>query len=135
MPPLFDILISALLVLAGLFGLIGSFGLLKLSDPMARLHAPTKATTLGVGGALIASMLWFWAAEGRLSFHELLITLFLFATAPVTAHVLAKMHIHRTLDRANLPPTGTDSPWATFPGQADTARPHMSPADPDQPPT
>ena len=108
MPPLFDILISALLVLAGLFGLIGSFGLLKLSDPMARLHAPTKATTLGVGGALIASMLWFWAAEGRLSFHELLITLFLFATAPVTAHVLAKMHIHRTLDRANLPPTGTD---------------------------
>jgi multicomponent K+:H+ antiporter subunit G len=135
MPVPADILISALLVLAGLFGLIGSFGLLKLSDPMARLHAPTKATTLGVGGVLIASMILTSAAEGRLSFHELLITLFLFATAPVTAHVLAKMHIHRTLDRASLPPTGTASPWATFPGQADTARPPIAPADPDQPPT
>jgi multicomponent K+:H+ antiporter subunit G len=135
MPVPADILISALLVLAGLFGLIGSFGLLKLSDPMARLHAPTKATTLGVGGVLIASMILTSVAEGRLSFHELLITLFLFATAPVTAHVLAKMHIHRTLDRASLPPTGTASPWATFPGQADTARPPFSPADPDLPPT
>jgi len=135
MPVPADILISALLALAGLFGLIGSFGLLKLSDPMARLHAPTKATTLGVGGVLIASMILTSAAEGRLSFHELLITLFLFATAPVTAHVLAKMHIHRTLDRASLPPTGTASPWATFPGQADTARPPIAPADPDQPPT
>jgi multicomponent K+:H+ antiporter subunit G len=121
-------------VLAGLFGLIGSFGLLKLTDPMARLHAPTKATTLGVGGVLIASMIQTWSAEGRLSFHELLITLFLFATAPVTAHLLAKMHIHRTLDRTRLPPTGQGTPWATFPGAADTARPPVPPADPAPPP-
>ncbi|MBC7179255.1 MAG: monovalent cation/H(+) antiporter subunit G, partial [Roseovarius sp.] len=53
-----DILISACLVISGLFGLVGSFGLIKLPDPMMRLHAPTKATTLGVGGALIASMLF-----------------------------------------------------------------------------
>lgn len=133
MSPLFDILVSALLVLAGIFGLIGSYGLLKLSDPMARLHAPTKATTLGVGGVLIASMFWAWAAEGRLSLHELLITLFLFATAPVTAHLLAKMHIHRTLDQASLPPTGHDTPWATFPGAADTARPPAPAAEPPRP--
>ena len=127
MPPVADILISALLVLAGLFGLIGSYGLLKLTDPMARLHAPTKATTLGVGGILIASMVWFWAAESRVSLHELLITLFLFATAPVTAHFLAKMHIHRSIDRATLPPTGRGTTWATFPGQADTAQPPVQP--------
>jgi multicomponent K+:H+ antiporter subunit G len=132
MPAFADVLISALLVLAGAFGLIGSYGLLKLTDPMARLHAPTKATTLGVGGVLVASMTWFWAVEGRVSFHELLITLFLFATAPVTAHLLAKMHIHRTLDQSRLPPTGHGTPWATFPGAADTARPPIIP--PDTPP-
>ena len=54
-----DILIAACLVISGIFGLVGSIGLIKLPDPMMRLHAPTKATTLGVGGALIASMLYF----------------------------------------------------------------------------
>lgn len=117
-----EILIAALLVIAGIFGLVGSFGLLKLSDPMARLHAPTKATTLGVGGVLIASMAFFWITDGRVSFHELMITLFLFATAPVTAHFLGKMHIHRTVDQTSLPPTGFATTWATFPGQADTSQ-------------
>jgi multicomponent K+:H+ antiporter subunit G len=117
-----EIIIAALLVLAGIFGLIGSFGLLKLRDPMARLHAPTKATTIGVGGVLIASMLTIWATEGELSFHELLVTLFLFVTAPVTANFLAKMHLHRTVDRSTLPPSGTGAPWATEPGSADTAQ-------------
>jgi multicomponent K+:H+ antiporter subunit G len=119
---LVEILIAALLVIAGIFGLVGSFGLLKLTDPMARLHAPTKATTLGVGGVLIASMAFFWMTDGRVSFHELMITLFLFVTAPVTAHFLGKMHIHRTIDQKTLPPTGFDTTWATFPGQADTAQ-------------
>ena len=50
-----EILISTLLVISGVFGLIGSFGLLKLRDQMQRLHAPTKASTVGVGTALIAT--------------------------------------------------------------------------------
>ena len=108
-----EITIATLLVIAGIFGLIGSYGLVKLSDPMARLHAPTKATTLGVGGVLIASMVHGLATEGDLSFHELLITLFLFATAPVTANFLGKMHVHRTVDPATLPPTRLGTSWAT----------------------
>ncbi len=60
-----DYLIAALLVIGGLFGLIGSFGLLKLNDPMKRLHAPTKATTIGVGTALIASSLFAATHQGR----------------------------------------------------------------------
>ncbi len=117
-----EILISALLVLAGVFGLIGSFGLLKLRDPLARLHAPTKATTIGVGGVLITSMLTIWVTDGDVSFHELLVTLFLFVTAPITANFLAKMHLHRTVDRSTLPASGTGAPWATEPGSADTAQ-------------
>ena len=50
MHPVADILIGLFLVVSGIFGFVGSFGLLKLKDPMSRLHAPTKATTLGVGG-------------------------------------------------------------------------------------
>lgn len=109
-----EILISAGLVISGIFGIVGSFGLIKLPDPMMRLHAPTKATTLGVGGALIASMLYFGLVEGHLSFHELMITVFLFLTAPVTGHFIAKTHIHRNETPDTIPPTGTSRPWASF---------------------
>jgi multicomponent K+:H+ antiporter subunit G len=115
-----EIVISFLLVFSGIFGLVGSYGLIKLSDAMARLHAPTKATTLGVGGVLIASMLYAYFSEGRLSFHEILVTIFLFLTAPVTANFIAKMHILTTIPRSDLPPTGTGTQWATFPEQSET---------------
>jgi multicomponent K+:H+ antiporter subunit G len=123
MEPWQDIFIAVFLVIAGVFGLIGSFGLIKLTDPMARLHAPTKATTLGVGGVLIASMLSALFDHGILSMHELLITLFLFLTAPITAHFIAKVHLHQSVPRGDLPPTGTGAPWAGEPEQAGAARP------------
>ncbi len=113
MESLAEILISAGLVIGGFFGLVGSFGLIKLRDPMSRLHAPTKATTLGVGGILIASMIHAALFEGRLSFHELLITLFLFLTAPVTAFFIAKVHLHRNERPETLPRPGEDRLWAT----------------------
>jgi multicomponent K+:H+ antiporter subunit G len=109
-----EILVSLFLVISGIFGLVGSYGLLKLEDRMQRLHAPTKATTLGVGGVLIASMLWFLLFEGKFSFHELLITLFLFITAPIVAQFIAKAHLHRHESSATTPPTGTDRSWAEF---------------------
>jgi multicomponent K+:H+ antiporter subunit G len=118
MEPWQDFLITLFLVIAGIFGLIGSFGLIKLTDPMARLHAPTKATTLGVGGVLIASMLSALFDHGVLSMHELLITLFLFLTAPITAHFIAKVHLHQSVPRGDLPPTGTGAPWAGEPEPA-----------------
>jgi multicomponent K+:H+ antiporter subunit G len=118
-----DILISALLVIAGVFGLIGSFGLLKLNDPMKRLHAPTKATTVGVGAALIASSLYAATHEGGLSLQEVLVMVFLFVTSPITAHFLSKAHLHRNMKQADLPQTGQDTPWATFePDTAPSAR-------------
>lgn len=109
-----DILISALLVVGAVFGLIGSVGLLKLKDTMQRLHAPTKATTIGVGSALIGSMAVFAVFQGKLSWHELLITLFLLLTAPITGNLLAKAHMHRAMKKEDLPPTGVADDWATF---------------------
>ncbi|HMO06778.1 MAG TPA: Na+/H+ antiporter subunit G [Paracoccaceae bacterium] len=127
MNPIWEYLIAGLLVMSGIFGIVGSFGLIKLPDTMTRLHAPTKATTLGVGGVLIASMAHAWAAEGVLSWHELMITLFLFITAPITANFIAKAQIHRAKVEDQLPPTGTGRSWATF--EPDDARNPGHPAE------
>jgi multicomponent K+:H+ antiporter subunit G len=86
-------LIAALLGVAGVFALVGAVGMLRFPDFFMRLHAPTKATTLGVGGVLLASMVLSWA-RGGFGVHELLITIFLFVTAPISASLLAKAAIH-----------------------------------------
>lgn len=84
-----EIVITALLVTGAGFALVGSWGLAKFSDILKRLHGPSKATTLGVGCVLVASALYF-ALLGEPSLHELLIALFLFITAPVSAHLIVK---------------------------------------------
>lgn len=109
-----ELLIALFLVMSGIFGFVGSYGLVKLRDTMQRLHAPTKATTLGVGGVLIASILYFLQAEQRLSFHELLITLFLFLTAPVSANFIAKTYLARNVRAESLPDTGSESGWSIY---------------------
>jgi multicomponent K+:H+ antiporter subunit G len=88
-----EVIVSLLLLIGGGFALLGSYGLARLPDFFMRLHAPTKATTLGVGGVLLASML-LSAAMGSLGVHELLITLFVFVTAPISANLMAKAAIH-----------------------------------------
>ena len=115
-----EYLIAFFLVLSGFFGFVGSFGLIKLADPMSRLHAPTKATTLGVGGVLIASVLHAFLVEGGGSLHELLITLFLFLTAPITALFIAKAHIHRHIDSCDLPVLSDDTSWAVLEREEET---------------
>lgn len=113
-----EIVISLLLIIAGVFGIVGSFGLIRLKDAMSRLHAPTKATTLGVGGVLIASMLHFLAADGVVSAHELMVSLFLFLTAPITAHFIAKVHLHLHEGPDTLPKPQERGEWAGFAAQS-----------------
>jgi len=75
----------------------------RLPDCLMRLHAPTKATTLGVGGVLAASLLSS-LARGRFVVHELLIVLFLFLTASVSGLMLARAAIRlRLTSRAERP--------------------------------
>jgi multicomponent K+:H+ antiporter subunit G len=110
-----EIVITCLVLIGAFFLFVGSLGLAKLPDLMRRLHGPTKATTLGIGSLLIASMLYFWIFEGRPSIHELLITIFLFLTAPVSAQMIAKSHLLRDRSaRRLLPPTGRPAGWATL---------------------
>ncbi|MBA1262832.1 Na+/H+ antiporter subunit G [Stutzerimonas stutzeri] len=97
MPFWIELLVSVCLIVGSIFALIGAIGLYRLPDFYTRLHGPTKATTLGVGGILVASMLFFSYQNDGLSLHELLITLFLFITAPVSAHMLAKAAMQQKL--------------------------------------
>lgn len=85
-----SVLISALLILGGIFGLLGSLGLLKLRAPMQRLHAPGMAATVGLGAILMAASL------SGLGVKYLLILGFLLLTAPLTTLFLAKALRHIT---------------------------------------
>lgn len=89
-----EYLISIALLIGAFFVLVGSIGLLRLPDFYTRLHAPTKATTLGLGAILVASMAYFGLMRGTPSLHELLIALFLFMSAPVSAYLLARAALH-----------------------------------------
>jgi multicomponent K+:H+ antiporter subunit G len=115
MNPFFEALIALHIVVGAFFIFVGSFGLLKLPSFMSRLHAPSKSTTLGVGGCLVASMLQLWAVDGIISVQEILITFFLFMTAPVTAHFLALAYLHtqRKIDES-LPKPSSNSNWSTL---------------------
>jgi multicomponent K+:H+ antiporter subunit G len=84
-----------LLVCGGLFALIGSIGLLRLRHFYARMHPPAMGTTLGAGCVLLASMIVSSALLGRPVIHELLITLFIVITAPVTAMLLMQAAAYR----------------------------------------
>ena len=89
-----EVVISVLLVFGSIVMLIGSIGLAKLPDYFTRLHAPTKASTLGCASILIASMIFFSVQLGHVSLKEMLISMFLLITAPVAAHMLAKAGLH-----------------------------------------
>ena len=104
MAGVFD-LIGALVLLAGaVFLFLGGLGLYRMPDLYTRIQSGTKATTLGVGSLLIASAIFFSHQDEGLSLHEVLVTLFLFITAPVSAHLMAKAALHLRLNSvAELP--------------------------------
>ncbi|MCG5074179.1 Na+/H+ antiporter subunit G [Paraburkholderia tagetis] len=106
-----EAIVSVLLLVGSVFTLIGAVGLARLPDFFMRLHGPTKSTTLGVGGIVIASVIYFSAHSNFASLHELLIPAFLFLTAPISAHMLAKAGIQQSVPlsegtRGRPPTTG-----------------------------
>jgi multicomponent K+:H+ antiporter subunit G len=99
---------SILLVAGGLLALVGSAGLLRFNNFFCRIHAPTLGNTLGAGCVLVASMLVFSALQQRPVVHEVLITLLLFITSPVTAMLLIRAAVYRgRRQRGESYPTAT----------------------------
>lgn len=121
MTGLLDIVVSMLVLVGAGFVLIGSWALVRLPSTMERLHGPTKATTLGLGGLLMASVVFFQAKRDIWTAHELLITLFLFITAPISANMIAKVHLHRVRATALEEPGSIAGPPPKPPGDGDWA--------------
>jgi len=86
---IFEGIISLLFVLGLFFFLVGSVGLIRLPDAISRLHATTKADTLGAGFILLAFIL----REGvsLLSLKLILIIVFVWITNPTGAHLIGKI--------------------------------------------
>jgi len=85
-----EVLVSGLLLFGLFFLLTGTFGLLRLQDVYSRMHATSKSTTLGVVGVLLAALLYLRFLGLSSGLKELLILGFLFLTAPVGAHMIAR---------------------------------------------
>ena len=90
---------TLLLVTGGLVTLIGSLGLLRLPDFYARMHGSSMGTTIGTATVLLASLLVSSAATGRPVIHELLITVLVVMSAPVSSMMLLKAARHRAVQR------------------------------------
>ena len=90
MSQVLEIVLVVLLAIGSFFGLLGAFALLKLSSFLRRLHGPTKASTMGVGCILLASVVFHTFYGTGLHPRELLIVVFLFLTAPVSAHMMSR---------------------------------------------
>lgn len=112
--------VGALLLLGAGLSFLGSLGLLRLADFYERLHAPTLATTLGIGSVLLASMLFFTAAEGRPVLHEALIGVFVVLTTPITLMLLARAA--RAREGVEDPVAGDGGGAAPCPNDAGTTR-------------
>jgi multicomponent K+:H+ antiporter subunit G len=94
--PAWAALLTALCVLAGsVVTLIGSFGLLRLGNFYARVHAPTLGATFGMGSILVGSAFYFSVLETRTLVHEILIAVFVTLTTPVTLMLLARASLYR----------------------------------------
>lgn len=77
------------LILAGaLFMLVAALGVLRLPDLLTRMHATTKAATLGVTLIMLAVALHF--AEESVVARAFGVILFIMMTAPVAAHVIGR---------------------------------------------
>lgn len=101
---------AAFLVAGGVFCLIAGVGIVRLPDVFTRMHAATKAGTLGLALVCIAVMV---LAETWLQFFEaLFVFVFMIATAPVGAHLIGRA-AYRT--RVPMDPrTRSDADCAQF---------------------
>src|SRR5690606_6079022 len=93
-----ELLLVVLLLTGSFFILMGGVGLVKLSEFFRRLHAPTKASAVGVGGVLAASVGYHLFIESDPQPRELLITAFLLITAPISAHLMSKAALSLRMD-------------------------------------
>lgn len=81
-------LAGILLIIGAGFTLVATIGIVRLPDIYSRMHAASKAGTVGGGVMLIA--LAVFADDPAIVLRAVAAVAFLMLTAPVSAHLLAK---------------------------------------------
>ncbi len=87
-PQLIDILSVAGKLIGVGFLLVAAIGVMRFQDPFMRMHAATKAGTLGAGLVVLFTALYMGDPGAKLT--ALGIIVFLLATLPVAAHLLGR---------------------------------------------
>jgi multicomponent K+:H+ antiporter subunit G len=91
-------MVAALLAFAGAFlYLAGVIGFVRLPDFYTRIHAPTKAASLGIPLVALSSMLLHLDAGIELWIEDALIMLFVFLANPVSTQILVWAAVSRKI--------------------------------------
>lgn len=88
-----EIILSACLISGTFFILVAAMGIVRMPDLYLRMHASTKAGTVGISFLLLAVGIFY--NDVSVSSRILGIILFVFITAPVAAHILGKVMIKK----------------------------------------
>ncbi len=83
-----DVLAAVLMLAGGMFCLVASVGMLRLPDTIIRMHAATKAGTLGAGLMFLALASHYRELSTTLRAGAAIV--FLLLTAPVAAHLIGR---------------------------------------------
>jgi multicomponent Na+:H+ antiporter subunit G len=83
-----DVIKAGLILSGAIFMLLASLGVLRLPDLLTRMHATTKAATLGASLIMLAVALHF--SQVAVVARALGVILFIMVTAPVAAHVIGR---------------------------------------------
>jgi multicomponent Na+:H+ antiporter subunit G len=83
-----QIMSMTLFLTGAAFMLVAAIGVVRMPDLLMRLHCSTKSATLGVSCVMLGAALHF--SEVAIWARALAAIAFLFATAPVAAHVLGR---------------------------------------------
>ena len=86
--PLRGAVVALLVVVGAFFLVVGTVGLVRLPTVYNRMHATSKATTLGASSILLAATAYFGPRDAGLV--SLVGIVFLFVTAPTGAHMISR---------------------------------------------
>lgn len=85
-----DVIVGLFLIAGAGFVLIAAIGIVRLPDLLTRMHASTKAGTLGA--LLVLAALALHEGSGEVVSKVVATSLFLLLTAPIAAHMIGRAH-------------------------------------------
>ena len=91
-----EVIVGIFLLAGAGFVLIAAIGIVRLPDLLTRMHASTKAGTLGA--LLVLVGLAFHQGSGEVVSKVVATALFLLLTAPIAAHMIGRAHA-RLMDK------------------------------------